>query len=174
VPTEFAPTPQQRIDVTSFVAYELWMLRECAEMPKPRSQAEKNVWYEALVLHTRVLRDFFFTKLNKRGKRATRDTDVVAVDYFKLGSASWPYTSRNLTPYLDANKDRMDWALAHLTCGRLDFTGSRKAWDAEKMRFEIGEKWFEFIEKLQSLTEPAAAAFVREAKRRNVPLTAPF
>jgi hypothetical protein len=174
VKARFTPTPQQRIDVTRFVGYELWMLRECADMPKPRTQSEKNVWYEGLVLHARILRDFFFTKVDDDGKRISKSGDIVAVDYFKLGTASWPYTSANLSTYLKDNKDRMDWTLAHLTFWRLDFTGSQKEWSAECLRNEIGAKWVEFIEKLQTLNEPSAAAFIREATKRKVPLIPPF
>jgi hypothetical protein len=62
---KFVSAPQQRQEAARFVVYELWMLRECANMPKPRTHAEKNVWYEGLGLHARVLRDFFFTKWSK-------------------------------------------------------------------------------------------------------------
>jgi len=144
----YVPTEQQKSDAARFVVYELWMLRSVACMPKPVPRVERNLWYEGIILHTRVLRDFFFTKHNKKG-RATHDTDIVAVDYFTLGASSWPYTSKVLTSYLGAHKDRMDWTLAHLTYGRLAFTGSEKDWSAEKLRSEIGEKWIEFIEKLQ-------------------------
>jgi len=85
----FKPTLQQRIEATRFVAYELWMLRECAQMPKPAGRVARNMWYEVLVLHTRVLRDFFFTKHNDDGKRVTHDRDIVAVDYFTLTTSSW-------------------------------------------------------------------------------------
>ncbi len=170
----FKPTLQQRIEATRFVAYELWMLRECADMPRPETRVAKNLWYEGLVLHTRVLRDFFFTKHNDDGKRVTHDRDIVAVDYFTLTTSSWPYTSHDLPPYLKQNKDRMDCALAHLSFGRLDYIGQDKDWSPVRLRDEIGAKWFEFLTKLQTLKEPAAAWFLEQAQRLKDPLVAPF
>ncbi len=138
----FKPTQQQRIEATRFVAYELWMLRECADMPRPETRVAKNLWYEGLVLHTRVLRDFFFTKHNDDGKRVTHDRDIVAVDYFTLTTSS---------------------------C-----IGQDKDWSPVRLRDEIGAKWFEFLTKLQTLKEPAAAWFLEQAQRLKVPLVAPF
>ena len=169
----FVPTQQEQKAAVKLVGYELWMLRECAAMPKPKTQVEKNLWYEGLVLHSRVLRDFFFTKYKQDGKRDARDTDIVAVDYFAAAS-SWHYTSQNLPPYLKQTKDRMDQTLAHLTFGRLKYTGSAKAWSTDDLRAEIGETWIEFIEKLQGLNEPAADWFLAEARRRKIPTVAPF
>jgi hypothetical protein len=174
MPSKFNPTPQQQLEVARFVGYELWMLRSIADTPKPIPLIERNLWYEGLVLHTRVLRDFFFTKHGKNGARSTYDTDIVAVDYFAQGSASWRYTSNDLPAYLKANKNRMDWTLTHLTYGRLEFNGKGKDWSSARMRLEIGEKWFEFIAKLQAVNEAAAMAFLHHAKRFKLPLEAPF
>jgi hypothetical protein len=169
---KYVPTPQDRTDSVRFVIYELWMLRECAEMPKPGPRVIRNIWYESLALHTRVLRDFFFTKVNDKRKRATHDSDIVAVDYFTVGASSWPYTWADLPPYLKGNKDRMDWALAHLSFGRLNYSGDDKEWEAKIMLAEIDEKWFEFLDKLKTLNEPAAALFIGQAQRRKLPISA--
>ena len=81
-------------------------------IPRPADRVLRNLWYEGLVLHSPVLRDFFFTKVEQKGKnkgrRVKRDGDVVAVDYFAAGSSSWLYTSSDLPPYLRRNKERMD------------------------------------------------------------------
>jgi hypothetical protein len=172
-PAKLSPTQAQRLEAARLVIYELWMLRECAVMPKPADRIVRNLWYEGLVLHARVLRDFFFTKHTDKGKRIAHEGDVVAVDYFRSAS-SWPYTSNDLPSYLKKNKDRMDWALAHLSFHRLGFTGLDKEWSADSLRSEIGTKWLEFIQQLQALGEPAAPSFVQHAKRLNVPLTGTF
>ena len=169
---EFVATPQQRQEAARFVIYELWMLRECAAIPDPRSQAEKNVWYEGLVLHARVLRDFFFTKSND-GKRVTHDMDIVAADFFN-DPTTWPYTSEVLPPYLSTHKERMDGALAHLSFRRLDYTGNEKSWDPQCILSEIGDVWLEFIKQLQGRNEPAAAWFLALARRLKLPVAPPF
>ena len=125
------------------------------------------------LLHTRVLRDFFFTTHSSKGVRTTRDTDIVAVDYFASAS-SWPFTSQAMSPYLQQTKERMDETLAHLTFGRLKYNGDNKAWDIEKMRSEIGDKWLEFIDALQKHNEPATDWFLHQAKRLGLPVIAPF
>jgi hypothetical protein len=50
------------------VIYEIWMLRSCCDKLKPPPQDKfiKNLLIENMVLHARVLRDFFFTKLNEK------------------------------------------------------------------------------------------------------------
>ena len=68
----------------------------------------------------------------------------------------------------------MDRALAHLSFHRLDWSGQQKEWSANSLRIEIGEKWFEFLEKLQTLNEPAAGRFLEQARRLKVPEVAPF
>jgi hypothetical protein len=45
------------------------------------ARVSRNLWYEGLVLHARVLRDFFFTKVDDKGKPATRNDDILAADY---------------------------------------------------------------------------------------------
>lgn len=148
-------------NAVGLVLYELWMLRECAHMPRPTARVSQNLWYEGLALHARVLRDFFFTKTHQKGKdkgkRATRADDIVAVDYFATES-SWPYTSNDLPPYLEQNKERMDRALAHLSFERLKYEKS-KDWSANLLLSEIGAKWFEFMEKLGRENESAAIWF---------------
>jgi hypothetical protein len=158
-------------DAVGLVLYELWMLRECAHMPKPAPRVSRNLWYEGLVLHARVLRDFFFTKVDDKGKRTTRKDDIVAIDYFATQSA-WPYTSRNLSAYLKENKKRMDRALAHLSFGRLVY--KEKDWSATQMLSEIGAKWFEFLEQLEQNNEPAAVWFRSHRRARLIPTSPPL
>lgn len=155
-----------------FVLYHLWMLRECAKMSPPTKRVLRNLWYEGLVLHSRVLRDFFFTKLDKRGMRCTKPDDIVAVDYF-IAPTSWPHTSRALSTYLDQNKLRMDRALAHLSADRLAFEKKSKDWDAPLLLTEIYDKWFEFLARMGAEGNPAASWFRNDRRAGLVPFSPP-
>jgi hypothetical protein len=155
-----------------FVLYHLWMLRECAKMPMPANRVLRNLWYEGLASHSRVLRDFFFTKLDKHGARCTKPDDVVAVDYF-TAPASWPYTSHALPPYLDQIKARMDRALAHLSTARIGYEKQNKDWDANLLLAEIYDKWFGCMAKLDSECSPSATWFRHHRRARLVPFTPP-
>lgn len=165
--------PVKLQEAVGLVLYELWMLRECAHGPEPDTQVLKNLQVEGLVLHARVLRDFFFTKVNTQGEPITRADDIVAVDYF-TGTSAWPHTSANLSPYLVATKVLMDRALAHLSYDRLGYTGPGKGWWPSKLLLEIGDKWFEFLRRLQQDNEPAASWFIQQAPSHQVPVTPPF
>lgn len=161
-------------DAVGFVLYELWMLRECAHMAIPPARVPRNLWYEGLVLHSRVLRDFFFTKVDKKtGKRATHDDDIVAIDYFATPGA-WPYTSKHLSPYLKRNKERMDGALAHLSIRRLEYEAGGKNWSASLLLSEIGAKWFEFIAKLEQDDAQVASWFRKHQRARLVRFSPPL
>jgi hypothetical protein len=159
-----------------FVLYEVWMLRECAHLPRPADRVLRNLWYEGLALHGRVLRDFLFTKVHTgkhKGERATRPDDIVAVDYFSAPS-SWPFTSNDLPQYLEKNKQRMDRALAHLSYDRIKYESEDKDWSARDLLSEIGEKWFDFIARLEQNKEPTAHWFRDHRRARLVPLSPPF
>src|SRR5262249_28202605 len=127
----------------------------------------RNLWYEGLALHARVLRDFFFTKQNKRSK------DILALDYFPKRS-SWPHTSAKLPLYLAANKKRMDGALAHLSYDRLKYEIDGKDWSAQQLLSEIGAKWFEFLDKLKSDNPDAYLWFQKHRRARLVPFSPPM
>lgn len=144
------------------------MLDSCALMSPPTDRVLRNLWYEGLALHARVLRDFFFTKVKKDGNRNTYDTDIVAVDYFP-SPATWPYTSFTLAPYLAENKERMDCALAHLATHRIAFDKDDKNWDASTLRSEIFAKWFEFMRTLSVEDSTAAEWFRSHQRARLVP-----
>ncbi|HKI35229.1 MAG TPA: hypothetical protein VKA46_25455 [Gemmataceae bacterium] len=133
----------------------------------------RNLWYEGLVLHARVLRDFFFTKVKENGKRDTRKDDIVAVDYFAT-PAAWAYTSKTLSPYLAKTKDRMDRTLAHLSFDRLQYKGQAKEWSSNSLLSEIGARWFDFLDQLQQRNEPAAVWFLELARKRQIPVSPPL
>ena len=160
-------------DSVGFVLYELWMLRECAHMARPHARVSRNLWYEGLVLHSRVLRDFFFTKVGKTGKRATHRNDIVAIDYFVTQSA-WPYTSQDLSTYLKRNKERMDRSVAHLSIDRLKYEAGGKDWSARLLLSEIGAKWFEFIATLERDDEQVMSWFRKHRRARLVSFVPPL
>src|SRR5262245_25237793 len=152
------------------------MLRECGRRPKLSDRVLESLRVEGVALHGRVLRDFFFTKLRQeKGGAWVRDTrdDIVAVDYFPTPTL-WPYTSRQLPPYLTETKERMDCALAHLSLKRLDWKGPRKKWYADRLLREIGEKWFEFLGLLRQHNQAAASRFIERARVQPIPVSPPF
>ena len=165
------------MDSVGFVLYELWMLRECAHMAKPTNRVLRNLWYEGLVLHSRVLRDFFFTKVTQKGANAvvrrTHQEDIVAVDYFSVASL-WPYNSSNLPAYLHANKERMDRTVAHLSFDRLKYSGNDKDWSAAILLSEIGAVWFEFLERLELDSKSTADWFRNHDRARLVRFSPPL
>jgi hypothetical protein len=154
-----------------FVMYDLWMLLEVSRMPKPSGRVLLNLWYEGLVLHSRVLRDFFYTKMNDKGATATHGRDIVAADY--LPASSWPHTSATLPPYLEANKTRMDRALAHLSADRIEYEATGKDWDAQALLSEIYDRWFEFVVKLDLEGDYAAGWFRGNPRAHLVPFSPP-
>ena len=160
-----------------FVLYELWMLRECAHMRMPIPRVSRNLWYEGLALHARVLRDFFFTKVyqegKNQGKQATRPEDILAVDFFATKS-SWTASSADLPPYLAKNKERMDAGLAHLSFNRLKYETEGKDWSAQHLLSEIGAKWFEFLDRLKSDNSAAFLWFRNHRRARLVPFLPPI
>ncbi|NLY01401.1 MAG: hypothetical protein GXY83_35365 [Rhodopirellula sp.] len=161
-----------------FVLYELWMLQSCAATKVDRTPTPgccqtpghldvfQNLLCEGLVLHSRVLRDFFFTKVNSKAQRATFPDDIVAVDYFSRPTI-WAHNSGALSPYLKNNKERMDKALAHLSVLRLEYQQtSDKEWDAGQLLLEINDKWFDFFTKLEK-DNPERAAWFRKHEYAN-------
>jgi len=161
-------------DAVGFVLYELWMLRECAHMATPPERVPRNLWYEGLVLDSRVLRDFFFTKVDQNtGARATHRDDIVAVDYVGTPDA-WPYTSQHLSPYLKRNKERMDVTLAHLSIGRLKYQTRGKDWSASQLLSEIAAKWFEFIANLEQDDQQVVSWFRKHRRARLVRFSPPL
>jgi len=154
------------------VLYELWVLRTSGPPVWEEDLIESNRRVETMVLHARVLRDFFFVNPNL----PVNATDIVATDFFANAKKDWPHTRGNLSPYLAKNKTRMDRALAHLSYDREKWTGRDKIWDSAPIFAEIGDKWFEFLDRLSASNEPAFAwiqSHTNTAMGR-VPLRPPF
>ena len=155
-----------------FVIYEIWMVRSCYEKLKspPQDNFLKNLLIENMVLHTRVLRDFFFTKLDDKKRPIKRDDDILASCY----CPSWSNTSDDYSAYLGENQKRMNKALAHLSYDRLIYKGKDKEWSPAALLEEIGNIWFKFLDTLRQNNEPAAGWFKEEASKFGVPVVPPL
>jgi len=166
------PSHPNRENAVELVIYEIWMMRSCCEKLKspPQDDFLKNLLIENMVLHARVLRDFFFTKLNKKMEPIKRDDDILASCY----CPSWSCTSDNYPTYLKANKTHMDKALTHLSYDRLTYKGKKKEWSPSDLLKEIGDIWFEFLGALKRNNEPAAGWFEEEARKNEVPVEPPL
>jgi hypothetical protein len=101
---------------------------------------------ESLLLHTRVLRDFFYESRRQSrvvtcphcGKqdqktRQARPDDVFAEDFVP----NWKDQRPALGSYVKGQRDRLNKALAHLTIARVQYTGDQKRWNITAIREEI-------------------------------------
>src|SRR5262245_33972504 len=89
---------------------------------------------ESLLLHTRVLREFFYywEFRNDKAKRQKPD-DVIAEDYIP----DWTSHRPPIGPYLRENKERLDKSLAHLSTLRVQYKRLEKRWDIAALRREL-------------------------------------
>ena len=143
-------------------------------MPKPEETFPRSLAFEGVVLHARVLRDFFYRKLNKDGILIEpKLDDILAIHYFAQNS-SWPYTYADMSQYLKDTKIRMDRTLAHLSYDRLKYVGKEKAWDTRSIRKDIGDRWFEFFGKLQNAGDLSVPHFLQWIHEYDVPTVPPF
>lgn len=94
---------------------------------------------ESLLLHTRVLRDFFFRKPNPRFP-----DDVIAADFVPDWSTHCP----PLGAYLSSREPRLDKALAHLSTERLGYDNKDKKWNVTAIRDELQPVIDLFLSKL--------------------------
>ena len=119
MPAKFSPTEQQKKDVARFVVYELWMLRSCAEMPRPTDRIERNF------SERRTVRCI----LASSGISFSRSETTASAVRMRMTSLPLTISANQLTgrihqmacPVLKLNKDRMDFVLARL---ELPATGS--------------------------------------------------
>ncbi len=92
---------------------------------------------ESFLLHTRVLRDFFF-------RMPKYDDDVVA----KCFIPDWDRHCPEKGEYLEEREDRLNKALAHLTTKRLDYDSNEKNWKINKIHEELQPVIDLFVSKL--------------------------
>ncbi len=87
---------------------------------------DASVVLESFLVHARVLHDFFCQS------RRWED-DIVASDFV----GTWAKPSESDYGYLNAQKERLDKALAHLTTTRVKYDTDGKVWDVATIRREI-------------------------------------
>ncbi|MBI3838808.1 MAG: hypothetical protein HY288_12860 [Planctomycetia bacterium] len=98
---------------------------------------EASMVLESFLVHTRVLRDFFW-----RGR--SRPDDVVAGDFV----GGWKMPSDSEYSYLFSHKDRLDKALAHLTTARVTYDSEGKGWAIREIENEIEPMIERFLREL--------------------------
>lgn len=113
-----------------------WLEKRIRSHWKAANQPTKNLLMEGFLLHARVLRDFFGTP--------RRQDDVSACNFFEDDSG-WQTRSKQLCPYLEKNRKRLNKKLAHLTHSRLT---EDENWDFPAIRDEISEAWQAFLSAL--------------------------
>ena len=91
---------------------------------------------ESLLIHTRILRDFFY-------KPATHD-DIVASHFVPDWSSLRPPQNE----YLSVRRDRFDKAIAHLSLKRIEYESNEKKWNLDAIRDSIEKPMKKFLETL--------------------------
>lgn len=95
---------------------------------------------ESLLLHTRVLHDFFYP--NK--KKKPRPDDVLASHFIP----DWDTRCPRKPEYIGKQKKRLNKALAHLTTARLGYDSDGKKWNVTAIRNEMHDVIEQFIGRL--------------------------
>ena len=89
---------------------------------------------ESLLLHVRVLREFFYYwEFRKNKSQKQKPDDVIAEDYIP----DWPNRCPPIGQYLRNNKERLDKSLAHLSILRVQYKRTEKRWDIAALRNEL-------------------------------------
>lgn len=109
----------------------------------PNDPAVANLFLEALLLHTRVLRDFFLSD--------GRPDDILVTDFL-------PVTPRFKLPVLlsSSTRKRLDKLLAHASFVRPRL---RKEWPVPAIQQEVVQAWLLFLERLEKHDPTARAWF---------------
>ena len=111
---------------------------------------ELSTEIESLLVHTRMLREFFyyFWDFKHRKYRAARNKrhgdDVIAQDFIPDWSDHCPPIGR----YLSDHKDRLDKSLAHLSTQRVRFKQTEKRWNVDAIYEEMRRPIDRFTEEL--------------------------
>lgn len=118
--------------------YEIFMFREVfnqRKILKEKSRFENNYLIELLVLHTRVLVEFFYyDEFNK--KRRYKD-DILAQDLLK--EVSWDKERPPITDVLRKAKYKADKQLAHLSRVRSQLQKNGEGgWSFSKIERDLG------------------------------------
>lgn len=106
---------------------------------------KRRLRIEGLLLHARVLRDFFLCD-------SRNPDDILAVDFLEKAD-NW--SSDGLFGYLQANRERMDKMLAHLTYSGAEFVRTGEIeWRFDDIHDEIKAAWDRFLPCLNDERRP--------------------
>jgi hypothetical protein len=96
---------------------------------------DMSAMLESLLLHTRVLHDFFC-----KDSRLKAD-DILASDFIDTWDAK---LAEAKCPYIASRKDRLHKALAHLSTQRVKYESDNKEWDIASIQSEVSALIAEF------------------------------
>jgi hypothetical protein len=111
---------------------------------------ELSTEIESLLVHARVLRDFFYyfwdfkKRQYKTNRKKSHDDDVIAQDFIP----DWDKHCPPIGPYLRDHKERLDKSLAHLSTLRVDFRQREKRWNVDAIEEELRPVIDQFKERL--------------------------
>ena len=122
-PVRFVPTEADRIGSLTHVAYEMEQIRDLLST-FPREQGlQMNAWLEALLIHVRLLLDFFeYTR--RSVTKGQENDDVLACDY------GFPASHVEISTIF---RERLNKDLAHLSYSRQKRLGAAKQWDVRDL-----------------------------------------
>ena len=126
----YTPTPAEIVAALSDVAYEVEQILGLLKSPPKTNLVTKNARLESLLLHTRVVLDFF------EHLRREQD-DVLATDY------GFPAET---VPVDHKLRERLNKDLVHLTYSRQQRTGAAKNWDLTRLLIPLLKRSAKFAE----------------------------
>jgi hypothetical protein len=126
----YTPTPIEIAAALSDVAYEIEQILGGLVTWAPTDPITHNARLEALLLHTRVLLDFF--------EHSRREHDNVLATDYEFSAASVP-----LDPKL---RERLNKDLAHLTYSRQQRLGPAKGWNLKQLLTPLLERCSQFAD----------------------------
>ena len=97
--------------------------------------AIRNALLESLLIHARILTDFFFTD-------PSREDDVSAKHFFH-NEEDWRVDFKTECPYLYENRQRLNKSVAHLSYSRIEYE-SDKEWQYGRISNELHSIWDKF------------------------------
>jgi hypothetical protein len=113
---------------------------------------ELSTEIESLLLHTRVLRDFFYyfwdfrRRQYKANRKKSHNDDVVAQDFI----SDWDQHCPPIGQYLTDHKERLDKSLTHLSTLRVHFKQTEKRWNVDAIGDELRPVIDQFRENLST------------------------
>ena len=125
-----------------------WTVDRCLKNWNDLRKPEQNMVLEDMLLHARVLRDFF-TMPKPQGEKE----DDITAEHFVEDPDSWRKQAPSLCPYLEQNRKRLNKKLTHLTTARLTLD---ERWKPQVISRELKVAWEKF---LSSVPETSQAWF---------------